>query len=43
MRGQNSSVDLRVPNKTLTISQDLTLEEEKDLLSFLEKNNNVFA
>jgi hypothetical protein len=27
----------------VTISQDLTPEEEKDLLSFLDKNNDVFA
>jgi hypothetical protein len=27
----------------VTISQDLTLGEEKELLSFLDKNNDVFA
>jgi hypothetical protein len=27
----------------VTISQDLTPEEEKDLLSFLDKDNDVFA
>jgi hypothetical protein len=36
-------LDLRVPNKTVTISQDLTTEEEKELLSFLDKNSDVFA
>jgi hypothetical protein len=36
-------LDLRVPDKTVTISQDLTPEEEKDLLSFLDKNIDVFA
>jgi hypothetical protein len=33
----------RVPDKMVAISQDLTQEEEKDLLSFLDKNNDVFA
>jgi hypothetical protein len=33
----------RVPDKTVMISQDLTSREEAELLSFLDKNNNVFA
>jgi hypothetical protein len=37
------SLDLRVPDKTVTISQDLTPGEEKELLSFLDKNIDVFA
>jgi hypothetical protein len=36
-------LDPRIPDKIVTISQDLTLEEEKNLLSFLDKNNDVFA
>jgi hypothetical protein len=36
-------LDPRVPNKIVIISQDLTLEEEKDLLSFLDMNSDVFA
>jgi hypothetical protein len=35
--------DPRVPDKTVMISQDLTSEEEAELLSFLDKNNDVFA
>jgi hypothetical protein len=37
------SLDPRVPDKTVIISQDLTLSEESELLSFLDKNNDVFA
>jgi hypothetical protein len=33
-------LDPRIPDKIVTISQDLTLEEEKNLLSFLDKNND---
>jgi hypothetical protein len=33
-------LDPRVPNKTVTISQDLTPEEEKDLLSFLQNKGS---
>jgi hypothetical protein len=36
-------LDPRVPDKTVMISQDLTSREEAELLSFLDKNNNVFA
>jgi hypothetical protein len=36
-------LDLRVPNKIVRISQDFTPEVEKDLLSFLDKNSDVFA
>jgi hypothetical protein len=36
-------LDLRVPNKTVMIDQDLTWQEEAELLSFLDKNNDVFA
>jgi hypothetical protein len=32
-----------VPNKTVMISLDLTSREEAELLSFLDKNNNVFS
>jgi hypothetical protein len=35
-------LDPRVPDKMVTISQDLTPGEEKELLSFLDKNNDVF-
>jgi hypothetical protein len=37
------SLDPRVPDKMVTVSQDLTPGEEKELLSFLDKNSNVFA
>jgi hypothetical protein len=33
----------RVLDKTVMISQDLTSNKETELLSFLDKNNNVFA
>jgi hypothetical protein len=36
-------LDPRVPDKTVMISQDLTPSEESELLSFLDKNNDVFA
>jgi hypothetical protein len=36
-------LDLRVPDKTIMISQDLSPSEETELLLFLDKNNNVFA
>jgi hypothetical protein len=36
-------LDPRVPDKTVTISQDLTSSEEEELLSFLGKNSDVFA
>jgi hypothetical protein len=36
-------LDPRVPDKTVMISQDLTSNEETELLSFLDKNNDVFA
>jgi hypothetical protein len=36
-------LDPRVPDKTMMISQDLTPSEESELLSFLDKNNDVFA
>jgi hypothetical protein len=35
-------LDLRVPNKIVMISQDLSPSEETKLLSFLNKNNDVF-
>jgi hypothetical protein len=35
--------DLRVPDKIVVISHDLTPEEEGELLLFLDKNNDVFA
>jgi hypothetical protein len=34
-------LDPRVPDKAVTISQDLTTDEETEFLSFLDKNNNV--
>jgi hypothetical protein len=36
-------LDPTVPDKTVMISQDLTAKEETELLSFLDKNNDVFA
>jgi hypothetical protein len=33
----------RVPDKAVMISQDLTADEEAELLSFLDKNNDVFV
>jgi hypothetical protein len=36
-------LDSRVPNKTVMISQDLSPSEETKLLSFLDKNSDVFA
>jgi hypothetical protein len=35
--------DPRVPDKIVMISKDLTSEEEIELLSFLDKNSDVFA
>jgi hypothetical protein len=37
------TLDLRVPNKAVMIFQDLSTSEEAELLSFLDKNSNVFA
>jgi hypothetical protein len=36
-------LDRRVPDKIVMIVQDLTSEEETKLLSFLDKNNDVFS
>jgi hypothetical protein len=36
-------LDSRVPDKTVMISQDLSPTEEVELLSFLDKNSDVFA
>jgi hypothetical protein len=36
-------LDPRVPNKAVRISQDLIADEETELLSFLDKNNDVFT
>jgi hypothetical protein len=35
-------LDLRVLDKVVIISQDLTIDKETELLSFLDKYNNVF-
>jgi hypothetical protein len=43
MRDIKSSLDPRVSDKTVMISQDLSASEEVELLSFLDKNNNVFT
>jgi hypothetical protein len=40
---KRATLDLRVPDKTVLIAQDLSPEEEAELLSFLDKNNDVFA
>jgi hypothetical protein len=37
------SLDPRVLNRIVMISQDLSLREETELLSFLNKNNDVFT
>jgi hypothetical protein len=36
-------LDPRVPDKVVMISHDLSLEEESELLSFLDKNSDVFT
>jgi hypothetical protein len=36
------SLDPRLPDKAVMISQDLALDEETELLSFLDKNSDVF-
>jgi hypothetical protein len=36
-------LDSRVPDKTVMISQDLASSEEIELLSFLDRNNDVFT
>jgi hypothetical protein len=36
-------LDLRVPDKAVMISQDLSASEEAELLSFLDKNSDVFT
>jgi hypothetical protein len=36
-------LDPRVPDKTVMISQDLASSEEIELLSFLDRNNDVFV
>jgi hypothetical protein len=37
------ALDPRVPDKTILIAQNLSLEEEVELLSFLDKYSDVFA
>jgi hypothetical protein len=36
-------LDPRVLDKAMTISQDLSANEDTELLSFLDKNNDIFA
>jgi hypothetical protein len=36
-------LDPRVPEKTVIIAQDLTSNEETNLLSFLDKSNDIFG
>jgi hypothetical protein len=36
-------LDPRVPNKTICIGTEASQEEQTKLLSFLDKNNDVFA
>jgi hypothetical protein len=36
-------LDPRVPNKMVLMSQDLSPEDEMELLPFLDKNSDVFA
>jgi hypothetical protein len=36
-------LDLRVSDKAVMISQDLTIDEETELLLFLDKNNDMFT
>jgi hypothetical protein len=36
-------LDPRVPDKAVMISQDLSSNEESELLSFLDKNSDIFA
>jgi hypothetical protein len=43
MRDKKSSLDPRVSDRIVMISQDLSVSEEAKLLSFLDKNNNVFT
>jgi hypothetical protein len=43
MRDKKSSLDPRVSDRIVMISQDLSASEEAKLLSFLDKNNNVFT
>jgi hypothetical protein len=43
MRDIKSPLDPRVSDRTVMISQDLSASEEAKLLSFLDKNNNVFT
>jgi hypothetical protein len=40
---KRDSLDPRVPDRTVMISQDLSPEEEIELFSFLDKNSDVFA
>jgi hypothetical protein len=43
MRDQRVLLDPRILDKTVMIAQDLTSREETKLLSFLDKNKNVFT
>jgi hypothetical protein len=36
-------LDPRVPDRTIMISQDLSPKEKTEMLSFLDKNSDVFA
>jgi hypothetical protein len=40
---ETDPLDTRVSDKMVTISQDLAPSEEEELLSFLNKNSDVFA
>jgi hypothetical protein len=37
------ALDPRVPDKTVLIAPDLSSEEEAEVLSFMDKNSDVFA
>jgi hypothetical protein len=37
------ALDPRVPNKTVLLGKDLSLEEDAELLTFLDKNSDIFA
>jgi hypothetical protein len=38
---RKAPLDLRVPDKAVMISQDLSSNEEDELLSFLDRNSDV--
>jgi hypothetical protein len=40
---KNVPLDSRVPDKVVCVSTETSLEEQAELLAFLDKNNDIFS